>query len=205
MKLLNQNQTVKYVAEQGRQISRQAINKWTKETPLPAFFILQDGKYLIDIEHDSFKRRINSPARIKKREDRQKNKTEKIETENFTEDSNYDDLAKKAYIAEMQDKIFAAKIKEEKAKQEEIKTAELKKELAPIYLLKHFYSFAEKIIQRGYRRFEELSPELEALYLAGKSKEAVKLLLREQEGINHMCVSELQKAIKEEGYEDNEL
>ncbi len=203
MKLLNQNQTAKYIAEQGSQISRQAINKWTKETPLPAFFVLQDGKYLVDIEHESFKRRIDSPARKKKREDRQaEKKVEVKESYRPGATQGEDELQRLAYIAEMQDKIFAAKIKEEKAKQEEIKTAELKKELAPIYLLKHFYSFAEKIIQRGYRRFEELSPELEALYLAGKSKEAVKLLLREQESINHMCVSELQKAIKEEGYSE---
>lgn len=204
MKLLNQNQTAKYIAEQGSQISRQAINKWTKETPLPAFFVLQDGKYLVDIEHESFKRRIDSPSRKKKREDRQSEKKVEVKESYKVDkkDQDYEVLERLAYIAEMNDKIFAAKIKEEKAKQEEIKTAELKKELAPIYLLKHFYSFAEKIIQRGYRRFEELSPELEALYLAGKSKEAVKLLLREQESINHMCVSELQKAIKEEGYSE---
>ena len=110
------------------------------------------------------------------------------------------DLTQRAAIAEMEKTIFDAKIKEEKSKQEEIKTLELKRDLAPMYLVKHFYSFAENMIQRAYRRYGELSPELEALYLAGKREQAVKFLLREQETITRDAVDKLIKAIKEEGY-----
>lgn len=110
------------------------------------------------------------------------------------------ELAEQAKIADLKNIIYSAKIKEEKAEQECLRTQVQKKELAPIYLLKHFFSFAENIIQRSYRRFEEISPELEALYLAGKSQEAVKLLKREQEAVSTGAVSDLQKAIKEEEY-----
>jgi len=111
------------------------------------------------------------------------------------------ELTRQAAIAEMQDTIFAAKIKEEKSKQEEIKTLELKRDLAPMYLVKHFFTFAENMIQRAYRRYGELSPELEALYLAGKREQAIKFLLREQETITKDAVDRLIKAIKDEGYE----
>ena len=57
------------------------------------------------------------------------------------------------------------------------------------------------MIQRSYRRFQEISPELEALYLGGKREDAVKFLLREQESITRDAVDKLKKSIKEEGYD----
>ena len=67
--------------------------------------------------------------------------------------------------------------------------------------VKHFFSFAENMIQRSYRRYQEISPELEALYLGGKREDAVKFLLREQESITRDAVDKLKKSIKEEGYD----
>ena len=111
------------------------------------------------------------------------------------------ELNRRAAIASLESEIFNAKIKEEKSKQEEIKTLEIKRDLAPMYLVKHFFSFAENMIQRSYRRFQEISPELEALYLGGKREDAVKFLLREQESITRDAVDKLKKSIKEEGYD----
>jgi hypothetical protein len=111
------------------------------------------------------------------------------------------ELNRRAAIASLESEIYNAKIKEEKSKQEEIRTLEIKKELAPMYLVKYFFSFAENMLQRSYRRFQEISPELEALYLGGKREDAVKFLVREQESITREAVDKLKKSIKEEGYD----
>lgn len=115
-------------------------------------------------------------------------------------DSEYEGLAQQALIAEWQEKIHNSKIKQEKAIQEEIKTAQLKKDLAPMYLVKHFFTFGETMIHRGFRRYHEIIPELKALFLAGKDQEAELLLTREQEVIVKDSQRDLIKAIEEEGY-----
>jgi len=104
----------------------------------------------------------------------------------------------------MEDVIFAAEIKKQKAEQEKLKTLEQKKDLANIDLLIHFFSFAENIIQRWYRRPHELSPQLSALYLAGEEKKAEQLLLKELEGIVKETQKELIKTLEEEGLKISE-
>lgn len=116
----------------------------------------------------------------------------------------FEDLTRQAAIAEMQDTIYAAEIKKQKAEQEKLKTLEQKKDLANIDLLIHFFSFAENIIQRWYRRPHELSPQLSALYLAGEEKKAEQLLLKELEGIIKETQKELIKTLEEEGLRINE-
>lgn len=114
------------------------------------------------------------------------------------------ELTRQAAIAEMEDVIFAAEIKKQKAEQEKLKTLEQKKDLANIDLMIHFFSFIENIIQRWYRRPHELSPQLSALYLAGEEKKAEQLLLKELEGIVKDTQKDLIKALEEEGLKISE-
>ncbi len=195
-------------------ISEPAIQKWKDKS----FFTHSGAKIMIDTDNPEWINELNKPRRLQKnksisdgaiKHDRIKNAFNNSDDEDEERPRHYvppvmsdevKDLTQRAAIAEMEKTIFESKIKEEKSKQEEIKTLELKRDLAPMYLVKHFFSFAENLIQRAYRRYNELSPELEALYLAGKREQAVKFLLREQESITKDAVDKLIKAIKEEGY-----
>ena len=199
-------------------ISKQSVQQWRDES----FFVEINGKVKIDSAHPDWINKLNSPRQghknnkiskgVKKHEDFKKIKKQiQPETENMdhvppkktyeipepTEEMN--DLIKQAAIAEMQDTIYAAEIKKQKAEQEKLKTLEQKKDLANIDLLIHFFSFTENIIQRWYRRPHELSPKLSSLYLAGEEKQAEQLLLKELEGIVKESQNELIKALEEEG------
>lgn len=110
------------------------------------------------------------------------------------------DITAQARDAQHRSLIASAKIKEERAKQEEIRTAEIKKELAPISLVKYYFSFSENLLQRLYRRPHEIEPQLEALFLAREGKKATQLIVRELESIVVQCKQELEKAISDEGY-----
>jgi len=110
-----------------------------------------------------------------------------------------EELQRRAAIAAMEDIIFAAGIKREKEMQEKLKTAEIKKDLANVDLLIHFFSFIETIIQRWYRRPHEIAPKLKAFYLGGQDKEAEQLLLREMESIIKDTQKDLLSALEEEG------
>ena len=123
----------------------------------------------------------------------------KKKTETNAEGSE-NDITTQARDAQHRSLIASAKIKEERAKQEEIKTAEIKKELAPISLVKYYFSFSENLLQRLYRRPHEIEPQLEALFLAHEGKKATQLIVRELESIVVQCKQELEKAISEEGY-----
>jgi len=111
-----------------------------------------------------------------------------------------DDLIRRANLAELHNQIFSSKIKEEKAKQEEIKTLELKRDLAPVDLVRHFFSFAESLIQRIYRKPNEIEPQLAALFLAKENKKATLLMVRELESLIVDAQKDLIKAIKDEGF-----
>lgn len=205
-------------------ISKQSVQQWKDDEP---FFVEVNGKIKIDDTHPAWISKLNSPRQgsknkkiakgVQKHEDFKKVKRQtQPETENMdhippkktydipepTEEMN--DLIKQAAIAEMQDTIFAAEIKKQKAEQEKLKTLEQKKDLANIDLLIHFFSFAENIIQRWYRRPHELSPQLSALYLAGEEKKAEQLLLKELEGIIKETQKELIKTLEEEGLKISE-
>lgn len=212
------------IAEGARRlgIKKQSLHQRLDEP----FFVEINGMRKIDDEHPSWKIAMTLPSnsrknvKIKKGNDKHeklKNAFSDVTDDSLSEEKKprhiqppamtpeIEELTRLAAIADMQDTIYATKIKEEKSKQEEIKTLELKKDLAPMYLLKHFYGFAENMIHRSYRRFHEISPELNALYLAGKIKEAEQLLIREQETIVRESQAELVKAIKEEGFSEPTL
>jgi hypothetical protein len=110
------------------------------------------------------------------------------------------ELAMKAEIAMREQEISKAKIAEQKAIQEELKTLQLKKELAPLHLVEFFFSFSENLIQRIYRRPIEIEADLESLYMAGKKKLATQKLIRELESIIKDVQKELIDSMKKEGY-----
>jgi hypothetical protein len=64
----------------------------------------------------------------------------------------------------------------------------------------HWWSFAENLIQRIYRRPVEISPEIEALYLAHEPKRAEQKMIRELEAIVRDVTEELKENVKKEGY-----
>lgn len=215
-------------AEAARQlkISRNAVQKWETQPEQPAFFVIENNKTMIDTNHPEWINKLNAPKLTKKNKSIsngaiKRDKMNKIkqpqsepdETEHTPQPKKYDipepteemqELIRQAAIAEMQDTIYAAEIKKQKAEQEKLKTLEQKKDLANIDLLIHFFSFAENIIQRWYRRPHELSPQLSALYLAGEEKKAEQLLLKELEGIIKETQKELIKTLEEEGLEISE-
>ena len=118
-------------------------------------------------------------------------------------DEEYKGTLKKFKLASLKKEIFSAEIKEQQADQERLKTLEKKKEVAPIDLILHFFSFSENLIQRLYRRPHEISPQLESLYIGKEPKKAVQLIIRELESIVKDCQQELRQSIKEEGYKVN--
>jgi len=110
------------------------------------------------------------------------------------------ELALKAEIAVREQEISKAEISKQKAMQEELKTLEMKRETAPIELVEFFFSFAENMIQRIYRRPHEINADLESLYMAGKKEMAVNKLIREMEAIVKDCQGELIERMKQEGF-----
>ena len=116
-----------------------------------------------------------------------------------------EELQRRAAIAAMEDIIFAAGIKREKEMQEKLKTLEIKKDLANVDLMIHFFSFIENIIQRWYRRPHEIGPKLKAFYLGGQDREAEQLMLRELESIVKDTQKDLIMALKEEGLKYKEI
>jgi hypothetical protein len=114
--------------------------------------------------------------------------------------SKIDKMYEGAQVAEFQKRINQGIIIAEKAKQEQIKTLEKKRELGPIDIIKHFFSFAESMIQKIFRRPHEIMPDLAALILAGEQKKAEQKIIREMEGIVKETVKELRDELKKEGF-----
>jgi hypothetical protein len=110
------------------------------------------------------------------------------------------DLAIRAERALREQEISKAEIAKQKAMQEEIKTLELKKHTAPIELLDFFFSFAENMIQRIYRRPGEIEADLETLFMGGEKKKATQKLIREFEAIVKDVQTELIAKLKAEGF-----
>ncbi len=208
-------------------ISKAAISKWERKPPRPGFFIEVNGKIKIDDSHpewlnkieESNKKKIQSVGGkvadgIKKKNGMKKSlgiivdgekQTPGNNDKGFAELSDQEkndiiELQRNSEIASLKKEIYESDIKREKALQEEIKTMASKKDLAPIELLKHFFSYSENMIGRLYRRPHEISPQLSALYLAGEDKKAVQLIIKNNEEIVKGAVADLIKGLKEEGY-----
>jgi len=204
-----------------------AIGKLTKKIPRPGYFVDVGKKIKIDIEHPEWRARYmkaelagkaqrmrnkksgEAVAKARKLKAKIETETEKpevkkeIETEKKIKikySPEESDLAQQSLRAEFKKNIYTAQIKEEQAKQNQIKTFELKKDLAPISLIKHFFSFAENMAQRLYRRPHEIGPQIKALYLAGEDRKAEQLYMRELEGIVIDMQKQLIADMKAEGY-----
>ena len=67
-----------------------------------------------------------------------------------------------------------------------------------MYLVAHFFSFAEGMIQRLYRIAHEIEPELSALYLAKQPKMATAKLKGEMESVIIDAQKDLIEAIQNE-------
>lgn len=205
-------------------VSREAVRKMKHEP----FFDLSGKKDMIDTNHPAWINKLASPKKTRKNKsiskgvkrrdemnksikdlsydniDYEKPKDKKIDQDEIETPTEWGELAREAKVAEWNDIIYSAEIKKQKAEQEKLKTLEQKKDLANIDLLIHFFSFAENIIQRWYRRPHELSPQLSAFYLAGEEKKAEQLLLKELEGIIKETQKELIKSLEEEGLKISE-
>ena len=183
-------------------VSAAAISKMKNKIPRPAFFVEHLDQIMVDINHPEWKaqaqktkgRAIDNKHRS---EGRKRGIEKKEKSENHVTPGELEEAAILGHIA-------ASKIKQEKAKQEEIKTAELKKELAPMYLLKHFFSFSEKMIQRIYRKPHDIEPQLSALFLAKEPKRATQLIVREMESIIIDVQRELIAEVEAEGFKVDE-
>lgn len=109
-------------------------------------------------------------------------------------------LKKQAQDAALESVISKSSVLREKAIQEKIRTEEKVKTLAPLSLVKYYFSFSENLLQRLYRRPHEIEPQLEALFLAREGKKATQLIVRELESIVVQCQNELIKSIEADGY-----
>ena len=197
-------------------ITKQAVSEWDPQEP---FFVESGGRVMVDDTHPAWLEKLRHPTDLKRHRGISRGKKRRAMLDSAIDESDIDEepgrpimpelfdsaelaqLKKDAAIAEMQEIIFSAKIKEEKSKQEEIKTAEIKKELAPLALVSYFFSFTEKIIYRLYRKPHDIAPQLSALFLAHEDKQAVQLLIRELEAIVTEVKKELIREIETEGYD----
>ena len=102
--------------------------------------------------------------------------------------------------AKNEQEISKAAIAKEKAIQAQVQTLEKLRHVAPIEVMRFYFSFAENMIMALYRRPHEIEAELEALFLSGQKKQATEKLIREMEGIVKNSVAELTAAMEKESY-----
>lgn len=210
-------------------VTKQALQQWENRDPRPGYFVDTDSKVMVDTSSEDWIQRIKQSetkgikqnlinekvSQAKKfKADLKKSvfdNVDDVEESPRQKGSSVPDipeavcnpeleeLQRRAAIAAMEDIIFAAGIKREKEMQEKLKTLEIKKDLANVDLMIHFFSFIENIIQRWYRRPHEIGPKLKAFYLGGQDREAEQLMLRELESIVKDTQKDLLKALEEEG------
>jgi hypothetical protein len=194
-------------------VSRQALHLKTNLEPLPPYFKEnKSGKLCVDIDDPAWPIAAEEMARMSGAMKRTRALNDAMKAAGAGADDmpvfpggggtggKNSELMEQAAQAHLEAVIHGAKIKEERAKQEEIKTAEIKRDLAPVYLIKYFFSFSEKIIQRIYRKPHDIEPQLSALFLAKEPKKATQLIIREIESIIVDVTKELMSEIEKEGF-----
>jgi len=188
-------------------ITRQAIDNLKKNKKPPRFFKLdkKSGKYKIDDEMPEWQEfekyyQKNKKFLITKTDLERRTKAKIKDIKDSIDMLEGEELDRKFVESKMKKEIYIAAINREKANQEKMRTLEMKRELAPIDLMKYFFSFAEDMIQRLYRRPHEISPQLAALYIAHEDKKAEQLLVREIEGIIVETKEMLLQNMEEEGF-----
>jgi hypothetical protein len=191
----------------------------------PKFIVTVDGKKFVDPNNKEYKKlyneRKNQPPAKKQSEyklhtesaaikkiAKLKQQLEKANGNNVGMGQELDatqklaiELSMRVEIAAREIKISQAKIAKERSEQEELKTLEMKRETAPIELVKFFFSFAENMIQRIYRRPHEIEADLETLFMGGQKKKATQKLIREMEAIVEQSKAELIERMKQEHFD----
>lgn len=219
-KIMSQSDAAK-LCNMSRQSFMYYIKKYADQ--FDPWLLIVDGIKQVDANHKGFKKfqremkggdRDKAFANYKRRATSKRAVTGRIEknvdkiADGKTDKDTFDEALKIALeveTAKNQQEINKARISNEKAKQLEIKTLELQKDLAPISLLEFFFSFAENMIQELYRRPAEIEADLEALFLAGEKKQATKKTVRELEAIVKRSVNEMVESLKNEGYKNQKI
>jgi hypothetical protein len=178
-------------------VSRQAIGLMLKKKPLPSFFVLDSyGRYAIETNNAEWKSLVmQHKAENKSAQNKQyttiKNKLKKVKKgkqyaptdEPDDKAVDVDELTLQTAIAQKKKMIHQARLMDERANQAEIKTLVMRKELAPLDMVKHYYSFGENLIRRIYGRVYEISPDIKSLYYANQDAVAVEKIRRELKAI----------------------
>jgi len=110
------------------------------------------------------------------------------------------ELSRRASLADLKKSIYEADLKEEKLKQAKIDTLEKQKGLAPLDLLKHFFSYSDRIMRELYRRPHEISPQLSAYFIAGETEKAVAYMVKQLEAIVKAAQVALIEDLENEGF-----
>jgi len=186
-------------------VSRQAISPMLKKKPLPSFFILDSyGRYAIETNNAEWKSLVlqhkaenksaqnkqyttikNKLKKVKKgkKSDKQDSPADKPDDKKNDKAVDVDELTLQTAIAQKKKMIHQARLMDERANQAEIKTLVMRKELAPLDMVKHYYSFGENLIRRIYGRVYEISPDIKSLYYANQDAVAVEKIRRELKAI----------------------
>jgi hypothetical protein len=192
MPLITQSEAARIIG-----VSRQDINILLHKKPMPPFFVLnEDGKYGVYTKNAEWKSLVmehkveNKSAQNKQyttiKNKLKKIKKKKVDTQNEKqkkESGDIDELTLQTAIAQKKKMIHQARLMDERANQAEMKTLVMRKELAPIDMVKHYFSFGENLIRRIYGRVYEISPDIKSLYYANQDDIAVEKMRRELQSI----------------------
>jgi len=182
-------------------VSRQAISLMIQKKPRPSFFVLDSyGRYAIETNNAEWKSFVmQHKAENKSAQNKQyttiKNKLKKVKkakqeapaekqtNKHDGKEIDVDELTLQTAIAQKKKMIHQARLMDERANQAEIKTLEMRKEVAPVNMIKHYYTFGNSLIRRIYGRVYEISGDVKALYLANEDRLAVEKTRRELQEI----------------------
>jgi hypothetical protein len=190
-------------SEAARQLglSKQRIDQLLDKKPYPSFLIKDvRGKYKVETNNPEWKslvmqHKVENKSAQNKQYTTIKNKLKKVKKEKKSDKRDapadkpdgkvvdVDELTLQTAIAQKKKMIHQARLMDERANQAEIKTLVMRKELAPLDMVKHYYSFGENLIRRIYGRVYEISPDIKSLYYANQDAIAVEKIRRELKAI----------------------
>src|SRR4030066_2155714 len=216
MPLITQSEAARIIG-----VSRQFMDELRHKKPRPSYFVKDErGIWQINDESPQWIATVEKYARKQEQKEKKQKGTGKIK-DRATVDGNTREAARKAARvamekageeeispelmrksarAEIELKIYKNEIAKQQSIQEEVKTKEMKKEVAPVALMRHWWSYRLNFIQRILRRPGEIEAELEALFIAGEKKLATQKIVRELEAIIAECEKELIADMTKEGY-----
>lgn len=217
--------------------TRQAVDKWLRKKPRPAYFVeVEPNRFKIDSTHPAWiihrdllllKNPVTAP-RNKKNSEAKKKKSQRQPPSGVPAKKGYQpittggpehpppinpsgsappiqdkatqELVRRATVADLEKTIFEADIKKEKLKQEMINTLEKQRGLAPMDLLKHYFSYIKRVTREIYRRPHEMGPQLSAYFLAGEVSKAEEYMVKQLEAVVKESTAALIEDLKADGY-----